>query len=852
MIVNPGLRRVMAGGVGGILRSAGFFSPLLNSTVPTRAAAGTTTSYTRATTGTVQNNDGNLVTALAGEARMVGARRVRNVIPTTTEDLSNASWVKQGLTVTGTNTLVEDTATAIHRIVVGGVPTQPAGTFCAACDLTAGTRRYVVLSVVSATSTIWATVDTQTWTILQTGAAASGTYVSSNLVLNTDGTYRFSVVGALSITGAAINLAGSNTGTPGSATPVYVGDGSTVIGNKFQLEDVTAQTTQTAGEYVSVGALDYRSDNNQLYLSLPGTAGHYASTPDSAAASVTGDFETQVQTAPTDWTPAATAVMYSKWATVGQLSYRWYIAAGGVFNIEFSKDGTNALTYTVTPSGITLVDGNDYYVRITRVSATGVVACQLSSDNVNWVSQTVVGAPSAGDLFNGTDPLWLGNNAGAAALNGKLFSVQIYNTIGGTTPVVDFNPQRDATTPTGTFTSSTTGEVWTINGASSVIRSAYYHGSFVDGVKCFPTDISGNPIPSSTLLGYQAQGARTNLCLQSNAFTTTWGAAGTPAATQNAIGPDGATSAWTLTDNDAGVSEGVFQSITLTAAAYTFSYFVKKTSGATSFPVIYTNTAGNVYAMATVDTNNGVATAWTSTALGTTASGVSARCSSYNASFWRVELTWTATATAWFFYVFPALTTNATQSTGVLDVAAQGSAVFYGAQVELGSFASSYIATTTIAVARNADVDATPTAGNILAAAGTVALTFTPNHTPSGTIALWGTYVDASNYTAILHDATNLIFRKRIAGVNTDATKALAFVSGTSYKICASWGAAGQTLYVAGVAGTAHANTTAAQIAATMQIGADGNSLQQPGAEIRDFRDWLRQLSASEQAAITA
>jgi hypothetical protein len=52
----------------------------------------------------------------------------------------------------------------------------------------------------------------------------------------------------------------------------------------------------------------------------------------------------------------------------------------------------------------------------------------------------------------------------------------------------------------------------------------------------------------------------------------------------------------------------------------------------------------------------------------------------------------------------PALTTNPTQSTGVFDVAAQGSAVFYGAMVNLGAFAGPYIPTTTVAVARNADV----------------------------------------------------------------------------------------------------------------------------------------------------
>ncbi|TXH51575.1 MAG: hypothetical protein E6Q97_18140, partial [Desulfurellales bacterium] len=52
------------------------------------------------------------------------------------------------------------------------------------------------------------------------------------------------------------------------------------------------------------------------------------------------------------------------------------------------------------------------------------------------------------------------------------------------------------------------------------VLSAPYHGAGVDGVKYFDTDLSGNPIAASTLKGYLAEPAATNLCLQSNAFTT--------------------------------------------------------------------------------------------------------------------------------------------------------------------------------------------------------------------------------------------------------------------------------------------------------------------------------------------
>ncbi len=165
---------------------------------------------------------------------------------------------------------------------------------------------------------------------------------------------------------------------------------------------------------------------------------------------------------------------------------------------------------------------------------------------------------------------------------------------------------------------------------------------------------------------------------------------------------------------------------------------------------------------------------------------------------------------------------------------------------EAGAFISSPIVTTTAAVTRNADVLSYPTASNMLATAGAIRMQFTPTHAPSGTIVLAGTYVDSSNYTQLLHDGTNLVFRKRIAGTNYDATKAMAFIADTDYLIAATWGASGTQVCVDGVLGTAHANTTNAQIGSTYQIGADGNSGQQAVAYIAQHHIWQSALSDVE------
>lgn len=180
---------------------------------------------------------------------------------------------------------------------------------------------------------------------------------------------------------------------------------------------------------------------------------------------------------------------------------------------------------------------------------------------------------------------------------------------------------------------------------------------------------------------------------------------------------------------------------------------------------------------------------------------------------------------------------------GSVLVTVTGSLTFF--QLENGAYKSSRIDNPGAAgsnVARSADVESMPTTGNVLAASSTIYMEFTPRHAPSGTIALWGTYVDASNYTALLHDATNLILRKRIAGTNYDATIAMAFISGTTYKVAGSWGAGGVKVFKTGVKGTDHANTAAAQIASNMQLGADGNGAQQPFACIKNQKTYLVQL----------
>ena len=164
---------------------------------------------------------------------------------------------------------------------------------------------------------------------------------------------------------------------------------------------------------------------------------------------------------------------------------------------------------------------------------------------------------------------------------------------------------------------------------------------------------------------------------------------------------------------------------------------------------------------------------------------------------------------------------------------------------------TSYIPTGATAVTRNADTDTYPTAGNV-GTTGTVYLEFTPTHAQSGVTYLWGCLVDVNNFTQMLVTNTSIILRKRVAGVNYDAMELLTVVSGVTYKIAVRFGTSGQQIAVNGVLGTATADSTAAAIAATMQVGTDGNGVGQPTTPNRKLYTWSDAKTDAQLVTITS
>ncbi|WP_265297962.1 hypothetical protein, partial [Pseudomonas aeruginosa] len=130
--------------------------------------------------------------------------------------------------------------------------------------------------------------------------------------------------------------------------------------------------------------------------------------------------------------------------------------------------------------------------------------------------------------------------------------------------------------------------------------------------------------------------------------------------------------AWTLVDSDPVNYSYLSQSLTLAAGQpYTKQLRIKKTVGPQSTYPVTTIEQGANLALVTIDTTNGVATAWT-TYSGVAILPTSATCTD-SGLFWLVSITTTLPVTAasnLVLYAAAAATPN--KSSGVLDGTLQG------------------------------------------------------------------------------------------------------------------------------------------------------------------------------------
>ena len=211
---------------------------------------------------------------------------------------------------------------------------------------------------------------------------------------------------------------------------------------------------------------------------------------------------------------------------------------------------------------------------------------------------------------------------------------------------------------------------------SGTPRLDYYTSSGTPGCPALLVE------PAATNLAFYSEQFDDAYWSKSRVNTSSWA--------NQEIAPNNTLTAEKLTQASGETQAGVvFRSLTVSSGqVHTFSVFVKK--GSRDFVALFSNLTGPTLG-AYFDINNGT--------VGTISAGYSAKIENYGNGWFRCSVTATSNSTSHIFFIYGVSANN------TFTVPDDGGFQFiWGAQVETGSVATSYIPTTTAAVTRNADV----------------------------------------------------------------------------------------------------------------------------------------------------
>jgi hypothetical protein len=278
-------------------------------------------------------------------------------------------------------------------------------------------------------------------------------------------------------------------------------DGTTVFDADFTALPAQTRTFAESSANAATVTINGNSTGGQFahsYLSLPGRSGYSATSPDSAAVSITGDIDIRVATTLDDPTPAAIQSFLAKYSTgSNQRSYHFAVNTDGTLFAQASSDGSGANTKLFTSSVAPTLVANQlialraaididngasgatatFYTKATT-AATAKADCE---SDAGWTTlgtaQTSAGAMA--NIYDSTAQLEIGQGN---PLAGRMHAACIKNGINGTIAFsADFT-----TLPTGTanfLESSANAAVVTVNGPVVADRSGNHRdGIAVNGV----------------------------------------------------------------------------------------------------------------------------------------------------------------------------------------------------------------------------------------------------------------------------------------------------------------------------------------------------------------------------------
>lgn len=242
-------------------------------------------------------------------------------------------------------------------------------------------------------------------------------------------------------------------------------------GNGYGLEWGNLLTAGKRTDTAATNGTGVQLNNpNENYVSLPGSAGNYISTPDAASLDITGDIDIRVRIAADDWTPAADSYVISKYTVTGnQRSYALAITTAGALVLQWSNDGSASISKTSTANLSALANGATKWIRATLDVDNGAtgndVRFYTSDDGSTWtqLGSTVTTAGTT-SIFASTAVLEIGSrNAGTSDFfAGKFFEGYVMSGIAGTTVA------HPLASVTGGGVTDATPLTWTLNGTAAV------------------------------------------------------------------------------------------------------------------------------------------------------------------------------------------------------------------------------------------------------------------------------------------------------------------------------------------------------------------------------------------------
>ena len=254
--------------------------------------------------------------------------------------------------------------------------------------------------------------------------------------------------------------------------------------------------------------------NTQLRLSLPEGASYlriaadqasYASAPDTAGLSITGDTEVQLDVTLDNW--RAGTNLAGKWASTGnQRSWILQLNEAGTLKFSWSPDGTIGATVAATSTLAVPVPGlRRQAIKVTLATATGTVkfwtAATIGGSYTQLGSTVVAGAAA---VFDSTAGVQLGYitdiSSSFPGMYGKIHAFKLLSGIDGTVKASpDFTTQSAGATSFNDAQSNT----WTVAGTAEISDRKYrFHGE----VPAWPPqqDVTGSdvytPVQASGIL----------------------------------------------------------------------------------------------------------------------------------------------------------------------------------------------------------------------------------------------------------------------------------------------------------------------------------------------------------------